>query len=72
VLPSRQRGGVGQSLLEAVKHLAADRRFPLITEYIAGNTRAGSFYRSQGFKDDIVAPIDPDPLKSLWLRYQPS
>lgn len=68
VLPRSQRTGVGQLLLDAVKRLAAERGRPLVTEYIAGNTRAGDFYRSQGFEEISTTT---DPLDSVWLRHQP-
>ena len=66
VLPGSQRQGVGTMLLEAVKRIAAERDRVLVTEYVAGNTRAGEFYRSQGF-EDFAAPAGP--LDSSWLRY---
>lgn len=43
VLPSSQGQGVGRLLLDTGKQLAAVRRRPLLTEYLAGNTCAGSF-----------------------------
>lgn len=67
VLPSCQHKGIGQLLLDAVKQLATDRSRPLVTEYVAGNKRAGDFYRSQGFVD-ISTPASP--LDSVWLRYK--
>ena len=68
VLPGSQRQGVGQLLLETVKQVAARRGRSLVTEYVAGNTRAGEFYRSHGFVN-ISAP--GDLLESVWLRYTP-
>ncbi len=65
VLPGRQRSGVGRALLDAVKQRAANENKSLLTEYVAANTRAGSFYRSQGF---IELKPPASPLDSVWLR----
>lgn len=66
VLPEHQRSGVGRALLNAVKQRAADENKSLLTEYVAANTRAGSFYRSQGFIELDEPPASP--LDSVWLR----
>ncbi len=67
VLPSSQHHGVGVLLLEAIKHVAAQRRLPLVTECVTENTRAGQFYRSQGFVD-VAAPTGA--LDTVWMRYE--
>lgn len=66
VLPDRQGNGIGKMLLDTVKRVANQRHRPLITEYVAGNTQAGDFYRSQGFVDTSEPS---DLLDSVWLRY---
>lgn len=66
VLPDHQRSGVGHALLDAVKHRAAAEGKALLTEYVAANSKAGNFYRSQGFVD---MSVPKDELDSVWLRY---
>lgn len=65
ILPSHQGQGIGRSLLTDVRRLAVQRNLPLATEYIAGNTLAGAFYRSQGF---IERSVPGSLLESVWLR----
>lgn len=69
VLPGRQRSGVGRALLDAVKRRAAEEDRPLLTEYVAANTSARSFYRSHGFIE--LAPPS-SPLDAVWLRLGPN
>lgn len=66
VVPEAQHGGVGSALLAAVRDRAHAEGRGLCTEYIAGNDRAGAFYRAHGFRD--VGEPAALPSEAVWLR----
>lgn len=66
VLPAEQGSGAGRALLEAVRGRADVEGLALWTEYVAGNERAGAFYRSQGF---IAETTPSSAIDAVWMRY---